>query len=244
MITFIEVRLNGLAFLDLIVIQIEVESQYPRLVVEDFCHCLARDNRKGWWYPPATVMYSLLKNDWKARCFIGRGKEYVFVANADNLGAIVDLSILFHSLLTTTLLNSRETQAPLYYSLYSSDRKTPADVKGGTLISYEGKVQVFGHQLFRWVNLKAIKRLVEADALNMEIIPNRKSLIWKASWSRNWFFEKAIGINVPRSRFLPVKATSDLLLVQALYKSFGGFTADVVLAIDRTSGRRVLFLAH
>lgn len=28
------------------------------------------------------------------------------------------------------------------------------------------------------------------------------------------FFDKAIGINVPRSRFLPVKATSDLLLVQ------------------------------
>ena len=28
------------------------------------------------------------------------------------------------------------------------------------------------------------------------------------------FFDHAIGINVPRSRFLPVKATSDLLLVQ------------------------------
>ena len=30
------------------------------------------------------------------------------------------------------------------------------------------------------------------------------------------FFDKAIGINVPRSRFLPVKATSDLLLVQVI----------------------------
>lgn len=28
------------------------------------------------------------------------------------------------------------------------------------------------------------------------------------------FFDRAIGVNVPRSRFLPVKATSDLLLVQ------------------------------
>ena len=28
----------------------------------------------------------------------------------------------------------------------------------------------------RWVNLKAIKRLVEADALKMEIIPNPKVL--------------------------------------------------------------------
>lgn len=30
------------------------------------------------------------------------------------------------------------------------------------------------------------------------------------------FFDRAIGVNVPRSRFLPVKATSDLLLVQVL----------------------------
>ncbi|MCH94535.1 UTP-glucose 1 phosphate uridylyltransferase, partial [Trifolium medium] len=29
------------------------------------------------------------------------------------------------------------------------------------------------------------------------------------------FFDKAIGINVTRSRFLPVKATSDLFLVQS-----------------------------
>ncbi|MFX6575096.1 UTP--glucose-1-phosphate uridylyltransferase, partial [Acinetobacter baumannii] len=29
------------------------------------------------------------------------------------------------------------------------------------------------------------------------------------------FFDHAIGINVPRSRFLPVKASSDLLLVQS-----------------------------
>jgi UTP--glucose-1-phosphate uridylyltransferase len=28
--------------------------------------------------------------------------------------------------------------------------------------------------IYRWVNLKAIKRLVEADALKMEIIPNPK----------------------------------------------------------------------
>ncbi|WZZ38508.1 hypothetical protein YC2023_034767 [Brassica napus] len=116
-----------------------------------------------------------------------------------------------------------------------------------------------------WVNLKAIKKLVEADALKMEIIPNPKVLIFYSyhaarlgycklqlcvislklfsgsRWSQSsstgncsWrsdkekhtsqlilmlpvfkqFFENAIGVNVPRSCFLPVKATSDLLLVQ------------------------------
>lgn len=38
------------------------------------------------------------------------------------------------------------------------------------------------------------------------------------------FFDHAIGINVPRSRFLPVKATSDLQLVQSdLYTLVDGF---------------------
>ncbi|XP_050916835.1 UTP--glucose-1-phosphate uridylyltransferase [Lathyrus oleraceus] len=75
--------------------------------------------------------------------------------------------------------------------------KTLADVKGGTLISYEGRVQLLEiaqvpdehvsefksiekFKIFNtnnlWVNLKAIKRLVEADALKMEIIPNPKEV--------------------------------------------------------------------
>ncbi|KAG4923473.1 hypothetical protein JHK87_049013 [Glycine soja] len=73
----------------------------------------------------------------------------------------------------------------------------------------------------KWVNLKAVKRLVEADALKMEIIPNPKEVdgvkvlqLETAAGAAIRFFDKAIGINVPRSRFLPVKATSDLLLVQ------------------------------
>ncbi|RZB50651.1 UTP--glucose-1-phosphate uridylyltransferase [Glycine soja] len=75
--------------------------------------------------------------------------------------------------------------------------------------------------IYRWVNLKAVKRLVEADALKMEIIPNPKEVdgvkvlqLENAAGATIRFFDKAIGINVPRSRFLPVKATSDLLLVQ------------------------------
>lgn len=121
--------------------------------------------------------------------------------------------------------------------------KTLADVKGGTLISYEGKVQLLEiaqvpdehvnefksiekFKIFNtnnlWVSLSAIKRLVEADALKMEIIPNPKEVdgvkvlqLETAAGAAIKFFDRAIGANVPRSRFLPVKATSDLLLVQS-----------------------------
>ncbi|TYH80500.1 hypothetical protein ES332_D03G136200v1 [Gossypium tomentosum] len=75
-------------------------------------------------------------------------------------------------------------------------------------------------QCYRWVNLNAIKRLVEADALKMEIIPNPKEVngikvlqleIAAGAAIRIYlamcfpyvikFFDHAIGINVPRSRF-------------------------------------------
>ena len=80
------------------------------------------------------------------------------------------------------------------------------------------------------MNLNTIKRLVEADALKMEIIPNQEVdgvkvlQLETVAGAAIRFFDRAIGVNVPRSRFLPVKATSDLLLVQPdLYTMKEGF---------------------
>ncbi|RVW85332.1 UTP--glucose-1-phosphate uridylyltransferase 2 [Vitis vinifera] len=71
-------------------------------------------------YPPGHGdVFPALMNSGKLEKLLSQGKEYVFVANSDNLGAVVDLSIL---IMVTP--------------------KTLADVKGGTLISYEGKVQI------------------------------------------------------------------------------------------------------
>uniref|UniRef100_A0A0E0JGQ9 UTP--glucose-1-phosphate uridylyltransferase n=1 Tax=Oryza punctata TaxID=4537 RepID=A0A0E0JGQ9_ORYPU len=114
--------------------------------------------------------------------------------------------------------------------------KTSADVKGGSLICYEGRVKLLGiFQVpddnvefepllttfgYRWVSLKAVKGLVKAEALKMEIIPNLKEVdgvkvlqLETEAGSAIQCFEKAIGVTVPRSRFLAVKNTSDLFLV-------------------------------
>ncbi|KAJ8753371.1 hypothetical protein K2173_019770 [Erythroxylum novogranatense] len=197
-------------------------AQDPRIVVDDFLPP----------YPPGHGdVFPSLYNSGKLDALLSQGKEYVFVANSDNLGAVVDLKILNH-----LITNKNE------YCMEVTP-KTLADVKGGTLISYEGKVQLLEiaqvpdqhvnefksiekFKIFNtnnlWVNLKAIKRLVEADALKMEIIPNPKEVdgvkvlqLETAAGAAIKFFDHAIGINVPRSRFLPVKATSDLLLVQS-----------------------------
>ncbi|KAK4480060.1 hypothetical protein RD792_013117 [Penstemon davidsonii] len=218
------------------------QSQYPRLVVDDFSLLPSKGNAgKDAWYPPGHGdVFPSLMNSGKLDALLSQGKEYVFVANSDNLGAVVDLKILNH------LINNKNE-----YCMEVTP-KTLADVKGGTLISYEGKVQLLEiaqvpdehvnefksiekFKIFNtnnlWVNLQAIKRLVQGDALKMEIIPNPKEVdgvkvlqLETAAGAAIRFFDHAIGINVPRSRFLPVKATSDLLLVQSdLYTLSDGF---------------------
>ncbi|URD75548.1 UTP--glucose-1-phosphate uridylyltransferase [Musa troglodytarum] len=218
------------------------QSQYPRLVVEDFMPLPSKgQSGKDGWYPPGHGdVFSSLMNSGKLDALLSQGKEYIFVANSDNLGALVDLKILNH-----LIHNHNE------YCMEVTP-KTLADVKGGTLISYKGRVELLeiaqvpdAHvsefksiekfKIFNtnnlWVSLKAIKRLVEANALKMEIIPNPKEVdgvkvlqLETAAGAAIRFFDHAIGINVPRSRFLPVKATSDLLLVQSdLYTLVDGF---------------------
>ncbi|KAJ6809870.1 UTP--glucose-1-phosphate uridylyltransferase [Iris pallida] len=218
------------------------QSQYPRIVAEDFMPFpLKGQAGKDGWYPPGHGdVFSSLMNSGKLDALLSKGKEYVFVANSDNLGAIVDLKILNH------LVNNQNE-----YCMEVTP-KTLADVKGGTLISYEGRVQLLEiaqvpdqhvnefksiekFKIFNtnnlWLNLKAVKRLVDASSLKMEIIPNPKEVdgvkvlqLETAAGAAIRFFDHAIGINVPRSRFLPVKATSDLLLVQSdLYTLVDGF---------------------
>lgn len=218
------------------------QSQYPRLVVDDFSPLPAKGNAgKDAWYPPGHGdVFPALMNSGKLDALLSQGKEYVFVANSDNLGAVVDLKILNH------LINNKNE-----YCMEVTP-KTLADVKGGTLISYEGKVQLLEiaqvpdehinefksiekFKIFNtnnlWINLQSIKKLVQGDVLKMEIIPNPKEVdgikvlqLETAAGAAIRFFDHAIGANVPRARFLPVKATSDLLLVQSdLYTLSDGF---------------------
>ncbi|KAF3528402.1 hypothetical protein DY000_02043985 [Brassica cretica] len=192
------------------------QSKYPRVVADEFVPWPSKGKTdKDGWYPPGHGdVFPSLMNSGKLDAFLSQGKEYVFVANSDNLGAIVDLTILKH-----LIQNKNE------YCMEVTP-KTLADVKGGTLISYEGKVQLLEiaqvpdehvnefksiekFKIFNtnnlWVNLKAIKKLVEADALKMEIIPNPKEVdgvkvlqLETAAGAAIRFFDNAIGVNVPQ----------------------------------------------
>ncbi|KAJ7446200.1 UTP-glucose-1-phosphate uridylyltransferase [Mycena galericulata] len=177
-------------------------------------------------------LYNALLHSGVLDQLLAEGKEYLFVSNSDNLGAVVDESILQHMI---------DTQAEF---LMEVTDKTKADIKGGTLIDYDGSMRLLEiaqvpsehvedfksirkFKIFNtnnlWINLKALKRIMETDGMELEIIINPKVTddgqavvqLETAAGAAIKHFKNAHGINVPRKRFLPVKSCSDLLLIKS-----------------------------
>lgn len=215
------------------------QSQHPRFYSDTHLPCVAEVTpdtlaAKHLWYPPGHGdVFEAMYNSGTLDKLEGMGVEYVFISNVDNLGASVNFRILNKMI---------ETGAEFVMEVTA---KTEADVKGGTLVEYEGKVRLlelaqvpkeFVHEFVSlekfkvfntnsvWVSIKAIRRLVESKALaGMELIENNKKLpdgrqviqLERAMGAAIRFFKGSHGIEVPRSRFLPVKKTDDLLLIQS-----------------------------
>ncbi|XP_034445377.1 UTP--glucose-1-phosphate uridylyltransferase-like [Hippoglossus hippoglossus] len=217
------------------------QSRYPRINKESLLP-IARtmgtsgENAEAWYPPGHGDIYASFSNSGLLDRLLAEGKEYIFVSNIDNLGATVDLFILHH-------LMSQPADRRCEFIMEVTD-KTRADVKGGTLIQYEDHLRlleiaqvpkahvdefksVTKFKIFNtnnlWISLPAVKRLQEKNNLDLEIIVNPKTLdgglnvfqLETAVGAAIKNFNNAMGVNVPRSRFLPVKTSSDLLLVMS-----------------------------
>ncbi|RWS25544.1 UTP--glucose-1-phosphate uridylyltransferase-like protein [Leptotrombidium deliense] len=224
-----------------------MQSRYPRINKESLMPIVSTLNTsetEGWYPPGHGDFYDAFAKSGLLNTLIEEGREYCFVSNIDNLGATVDLSIL------NSLLNPSKGPHPQF--VMEVTNKTNADVKGGTLIQYDGKLRLLEiaqvpkdhvdefksvkkFKIFNtnnlWMSLKSIEALVSRQGIDMEIIVNHKHLdiglnviqLETASGAAIKDFENAIGINVPRRRFLPVKKTQDLLLVMSnLYSMKSG----------------------
>ena len=191
------------------------------------------DSTHEGWYPPGHGdVFESLQESGMLDKLIEEGKEYIFISNIDNLKAIVDMSIL----------NYVVTEGIDF--LMEVTKKTRADVKGGTLINYEGTLRLLEiaqvpeyhktdftsirkFKIFNtnsvWVSLKAIKEVLEKKALDLDIIENKKKLkngesviqLETALGAAIKHFANAKGMVVSRNRFLPVKTCSDLFLIQS-----------------------------
>lgn len=209
------------------------QSQFPRLFKDTLKPAPTNFTDKDAWYPPGHGdFYRSLQASGMLDHLEKIGAEYLFVSNVDNLGAVVDTKILKHF----------HDHPECEYVMEVTD-KTRADVKGGTLIEYEGRTRLLEiaqvpkqhtdefksitkFRIFNtnsiWIKVSAIKRILAEGSMHMEVIENKKEMggvpviqLEQAIGSAIKNFNGAIGINVPRSRFLPVKQCQDLLLVMS-----------------------------
>jgi len=208
------------------------QSRYPRIGKESLLPIpRSPTSDKSEWYPPGHGdLFDALTNSGLLSRLIDAGKEYIFVSNVDNLGADVDLRILKHLVESKTEFLMELTD------------KTKADVKGGTIINYEGQVRLleiaqvpsehvedfksirkfaYFNTNSVYIHLPSLKQIVESGGMDLDIIVNPKVTddgqavvqLETAIGAAIKHFKNAHGINVPRSRFLPVKSCSDLLLI-------------------------------
>jgi UTP--glucose-1-phosphate uridylyltransferase len=211
------------------------QSRYPRIGKDSLLPVPnTPTDHKECWYPPGHGdVFNAMCHSGLLDEMIAQGKEYIFISNIDNLGATVDTTILKHMI-----------ESGAEFIMEVTD-KTKADIKGGTLVDYSGSVRLLEiaqvpsehkndftsikkFKIFNtnniWISLKAIKRVLEEKTLDLEVIVNQKTMagtgqkviqLETAVGAAIKHFNGAHGVNVPRTRFLPVKSCSDLFLVQS-----------------------------
>ncbi|MEE9258599.1 MAG: UTP--glucose-1-phosphate uridylyltransferase [Nitrospinaceae bacterium] len=213
-------------------IRVFQQNKFPRLIEGSESFLAQDDPGPKAWYPPGHGdFYDCIRGNGLLDDLLEEGREILFISNVDNLGAVVDSRILNHML---------ERDIPF---LIEMTEKTPADVKGGTMYQEDGKLKLLeiarvpdehvdefcGLRKFRvfntnniWINLAHLRKKLEEGPLDLDVIVNRKTVdgqnviqLETAIGSALECFPGAAGLTVSRGRFLPVKKTDDLLLVQS-----------------------------
>jgi UTP--glucose-1-phosphate uridylyltransferase len=217
-----------------------VQNKEPKITVEDLQPVSWPADPDLEWCPPGHGdLYTALVTSGMLETLLDHDYEYAFVANADNLGAVLDPRIL------AWLAAER-----IPFLMEVADR-TPADRKGGHIAhrrdgglilrelaqtpedDQDAFQDVQRHRYFNtntvWVNLQALAAVLDErdNVLGLPIIRNRKTVdpgdssspevyqVETAMGAAIAVFEGAQALQVSRERFAPVKTTNDLLTLRS-----------------------------
>jgi UTP--glucose-1-phosphate uridylyltransferase len=168
------------------------------------------------------------------------GVKYAFVSNSDNLGAIFDPALLAYFaksgapfMIEVTRRTAADKKGGHLAKRISDGRLLLREVAQCADADLDEFQNIDKHLYFNtnslWLNLEKLKAQLRADAgvLPLPMIKNRKTVDPRDSSSPAVFqleiamgsaiecFEGALAIEVPRSRFAPVKTSADLLALRS-----------------------------
>jgi UDP-N-acetylglucosamine pyrophosphorylase len=216
-----------------------MQNQVPKVDAKTLRPVSWPENPQLEWCPPGhgDLYPSLLGSGWLER-LLAEGVKYLFVSNSDNLGATLDLDLLAY------FADSGKGFLMEVAERTSSDRKGGhLAARNGKLLLRESAQcpeadsaafqDIQRHRFFNtnnlWLRLDLLKELLERSGgfVPLAVIKNAKTVDPRDKNSPAVFqletamgaaiecFENAGAIVVPRTRFAPVKTTSDLLALRS-----------------------------
>jgi len=237
-----------------------LQNKFPKILQSDFSPAVWPEHPDMEWNPPGHGdIYAALFTSGVLDQLLKEGVRYAFIANSDNLGALLEPTLLGYF---------AENSFPFMMEV---SRRTPLDFKGGHLAFHrDGRFllrevaqcpddeldisrDISRYRYFNtnniWVNLEFVKKLIESQgAIRLPMILNPKTVnprddaspavyqIETAMGSAISLFEGATAVVVPRSRFFPVKKCNELLAIRSdcfTYSGSGGLKVNPNRSLDQ-----------
>lgn len=217
-----------------------VQNRFPKVLQENLSPANWPDNPELEWNPPGHGdIYSALVSSGLLDKLLRKGFIYAFVSNSDNLGAVMDPAILgfmaqerLEFLMEVARRTPSDRKGGHLAKLAHSDRLTLREVAQCPDEDMASFTDIERHQFFNtnslWIDLRALEQVfLQHHMMPLDLIVNPKTLDPRSPESPKVYqietamgaaisaFERSAAIEVPRTRFAPVKTTNDLLLVQS-----------------------------
>ena len=216
-----------------------LQHKFPKILQEDYSPANWPENPMLEWNPPGHGdVYTALLTSGMLKSLLDNGIIYAFISNSDNLGARLDESLLgyfVHHRFPFMMEVAEKTPADIkggHLARHENGHlilREAAQCPETELNSFQ---DIERYRFFNtnniWINLEALKQVFDQQKmLRLPMILNPKSLdprnsesppvyqIESAMGAAIFLFEDATAVNVPRTRFYPVKTCNDLLAVRS-----------------------------
>jgi UDP-N-acetylglucosamine pyrophosphorylase len=234
-----------------------LQSKVPKLSAETFFPAACDSDPELEWCPPGHGdIYPSLVSSGLLQDLLNQGVKYLFVSNSDNLGATVDFSLLSHFASSGAgfmMEVARRTGADRkggHLAKRRADGRLILRESAQCAASEADQFQdVDRYAYFNtnnlWIQIEHLKAELDRrdGVLELPIIKNQKTIDPRDSSSAAVLqlesamgaaiecFAQSIAMEVPRSRFSPVKTTADLL---SLWSDAYVLTEDHRLVLDES----------
>lgn len=221
-----------------------LQHRHPKIYLDTMMPADEQEQELNWNPPGHGDIYAALIASGLAEHLLRMGKRYAFVANADNLGATVEPAILgyFAGSGAPFMMETAERTAADSKGGHLARRKSTGRLvlressqaptrSGGDIIPEFQDISKYRYFNTNniWLDLKAVVEVAgrHDGAIPLPLISNKKNVNPRDRSSRKVIqietamgaaievFEGALAVQVPRSRFAPVKTNNDLLVVRS-----------------------------